>query len=400
MKLVPIGLHQHEVIVVPTACVPKCISLAHEPGHNGVNRTYQAMRRKFYMPHMKKRVADYVANCTTCAKVNKVPYRLPEVHSTVPKAPMDFIAMDLIGNFPPSTSDNVYALTAIDMLTSFVWAIPIPNKTAETIVAAFLKHIHKFGMPRKILTDNGTEFVNQLFRRVATELGTEHLITTPAYHPQSNGKLEGFHYFLKTCATKMLGNDMEWDQVLPLAANTYNFFPSEAAKESPFFLMFGRDPRLRLHEFLRPRIRYLGDSEGLKRLDILHACHWLAIQNIKRSRLATNKPNSPTPQTPFAVGDLVFVKDHVAKSFDLRYRDPLRVLKVYKTQLQVIDQKGNTHTVHITDCKRVPMSKALLDETPDLSQYRLKKYCVDPTTLPFPPDVSIQSLSDILSVAL
>ena len=56
---------------------------------------------------------------------------------------MDFISMDLIGEFhPPSSHGNKYALTVICMLSGWTWCIPIPNKTASVVVQAYLKHVH------------------------------------------------------------------------------------------------------------------------------------------------------------------------------------------------------------------------------------------------------------------
>ena len=60
------------------------------------------------------------------------------------------------------------------------------------------------------------------------------------YHPQSNGRIEGFHKFLKAGLSKHVSSRLEWDDVVPLAYAAYNFMPNEHSKESPFFLMFGR----------------------------------------------------------------------------------------------------------------------------------------------------------------
>ena len=59
-----------------------------------------------------------------------------------------------------------------------------------------------FGVCRKLLTDNGTEFKNDLFSRVAEQLGVERKFYSPPYRPQSNGRIEGFHKFLKSCLAK------------------------------------------------------------------------------------------------------------------------------------------------------------------------------------------------------
>ena len=99
---------------------------------------------------------------------------------------MEFASMDLIGEFhPPSSKGNRYALTAVCMLTGYTFCIPIRNKSAEEIVMAWKNDIaFPFGVCRKLLTDNGTEFKNDLFSRVAEQLGVERKIYSPPYRPQ------------------------------------------------------------------------------------------------------------------------------------------------------------------------------------------------------------------------
>ena len=79
------------------------------------------------------------------------------------------ICINLIGEFyPPSSIGNRYTLTAVCMLTGFTFCIPIKNKTAQEVVTAWRNHISfPFGVCRKLLTDNGTEFKNDLFSQVA-----------------------------------------------------------------------------------------------------------------------------------------------------------------------------------------------------------------------------------------
>ena len=117
---------------------------------------------------------------------------------------MDFISMDLIGEFHPPTAEGYkYALTVICMLTGFTWCIPVKSKMAKDIVEVYMKEVYyKYGGSRKILSDNGTEFKNELFTTVAKKLGVEHKIYSPPFHPQSNGRIEGFHHLLKACLPK------------------------------------------------------------------------------------------------------------------------------------------------------------------------------------------------------
>ena len=78
---------------------------------------------------------------------------------------MEFISMDLISEFyPPSKSVHKYALTVICMLTGYVFCIPLRMKQASVVVQAYIDNVYvKFGGSLKILSDNGSEFKNQLF---------------------------------------------------------------------------------------------------------------------------------------------------------------------------------------------------------------------------------------------
>ena len=234
-----------EALVLPEKQAPVVLELAHDDlGHNGTPQTYALVKRMFYWKGLKKSVEDYVRRCLTCQKYNIYPVKYTPGQFQVPEAPMDFISMDLIGKFNMgSTRGNYYALTVICMLTGFTWCIPILNKSAETIIKAYVKEVYTgYGGSRKILSDNGSQFKNELFSKVAQELEVESKVYSPPYHPTSNGRIEGFHSFLKPCLAKHLTNNMEWDEVVSFVCAVYNFLPNEHSREAPFFLMFGRDP--------------------------------------------------------------------------------------------------------------------------------------------------------------
>ena len=132
------------------------------------------------------------------------------------------------------------------MLAGFTWCIPLKTKTAEEVTKAYLDHIYSlFGGSVKILMDNGTEFKIKLFKEVVAKLGTEFSIHSPSYRPQSNGKIEGFHRFLKACIAKRINHGLEWDKLTPIVTACYNFFPNCSARESAFFIMLGRDQPIR-----------------------------------------------------------------------------------------------------------------------------------------------------------
>ena len=142
-----------------------------------------------------------------------------------------------------------------------------------------------------------------------------------------------------------------------MATAAYNYFPNMSAKESAFFLMYGRDPVNKLSSIFNTPRRYLCDESGLPDLEALKNMYQMVAQQLYNSRQRYIKYNK-VPNHGILVGDLVLVKDHTAKSFEPRYKEDYRVVQIYGTNaLQVSDKRGKLHNVHITDVKRINMTE-------------------------------------------
>ena len=374
-----------EVTVVSPNCAPLLLNLAHDQlGHNGTARTYMLLKRTYYWKGMKTDVSNYVKQCKLCQKQNILPVKYVSGHFSAPMAPMEFISMDLIGDFTPSSKGNKYALTVICMLTGYTFCIPIPSKKASDVITAYIDNVYsKFGGSKKILSDNGTEFKNQLFEKIAKELGVEFKCYTAPYHPQSNGRIEGFHHFLKSCMTKHISTTMEWDQVVHLATAAYNFFPNEHSKESPFFLMFGRDPRVPLNTLLTPKIRYMGTEENILSLEALQRIYHLVAENLKIAKERLHKNQQAYP-TKLRTEDMVMIKTHAEGQFQPIYKGYYRIVSFKGNQVQVVPvEGGKPHFVHITDVKYIMPVDSIIPHLPLPNQFgRMSKYNLNPKNIP------------------
>ena len=374
-----------EVTVVSPNCAPLLLNLAHDQlGHNGTARTYMLLKRTYYWKGMKTDVSNYVKQCKLCQKQNILPVKYVSGHFSAPMAPMEFISMDLIGDFTPSSKGNKYALTVICMLTGYTFCIPIPSKKASDVITAYIDNVYsKFGGSKKILSDNGTEFKNQLFEKIAKELGVEFKCYTAPYHPQSNGRIEGFHHFLKSCMTKHISTNMEWDQVVHLATAAYNFFPNEHSRESPFFLMFGRDPRVPLNTLLTPKIRYMGTEENILSLEALQRIYHLVAENLKIAKERLHK-NQQTYPTKLKTEDMVMIKTHAEGQFQPIYKGYYRIVSFKGNQVQVVPvEGGKPHFVHITDVKYIMPVDSIIPHLPLPNQFgRMSKYNLNPKNIP------------------
>ena len=118
-------------------------------------------------------LTKHIQRCYQCQRRNKQVFKYVTLHFNVATFPMQFISMDLIGEFhPPTTKGKSYALTVICMLMGYVFCIPLKSKTAEEVLQAYVDNVYsKFGGSMKILSDNGTESKNKIFEQVAKELG-------------------------------------------------------------------------------------------------------------------------------------------------------------------------------------------------------------------------------------
>ena len=187
---------------------------------------------------MKASITKHIKNCDVCQKCNLqvVPY--VKLHLDTATFPMEFISMDLIGElYPPSKSGHKYALTIICMLTGYVLCIPLKTKQASEVLQAYIDNVYvKFGGSLKILSDIGTESKNQLFEKVAKELGVQHKIYTAPYQPSSNGHIEGFHNFLKACISKHVSPQLEWTMSYLWHVQLTTFFPTNILRNPPSFL--------------------------------------------------------------------------------------------------------------------------------------------------------------------
>ena len=197
-------------LVIPKSWKFTILVEAHDKlGHQGNSHTYCPIKHQYYWKGMNKDIRKYIANCILCrwdkTKVQQYPLQMTEI----PDSPFDKITIDLVTDCETLTSGNKHILTIIDHLTGWPEAFPIPDKFADTIVTTLINQYLPVHMcPRYILSDNGMEFKNNLMDQVLQQLGIDRIFSAP-YHPQSNGKLEVFHKYLKPMLRKLCKNTLQ-----------------------------------------------------------------------------------------------------------------------------------------------------------------------------------------------
>ena len=145
------------------------------------------------------RCENNIKSCITCSKNLPNTAHHPQLHLEIPKVPFACITIDTIGKLPTTSSGNKYTLTCIDLLTSYIIAVPIPNKTTQSVEEAHLSGILSgTGSSMVCLSDNGSELKNSQMNTVLKQLGIKPIFSNP-YRPQGNSRIENVHNFLKEC---------------------------------------------------------------------------------------------------------------------------------------------------------------------------------------------------------
>ena len=375
---------------VPQVLRDPLLVLAHnQNSHNGGRRTYMALKKMYYWLGMKSEVFKHCKTCKECMLQNQANTSGEFKHFKVPEVPMQLICMDLMGPIYPVTSrGNRFILTCIDMLTGFTIAVPIKDKMASTVCDAYRAHVYCiFGGSARILTDNGTEFRNEQMDELCRQLNVKR-VYSPVYTPEANGRLEAWHRFFKACIAKHIrGNTAEWDEIVPLAGAAYNFFPCQASGESPFVLMFRRDPITPFAKLLEPAPRYWGDRGDHLKMDLLRKLYLLTAENVKRAREGRDPAEITRQRNDLKVNDLVLVRDLTSGAFAPRYMPNYRIVAVHgPNRITVRDEKGNEIVRRASHLKMCDWKQKITSMVPDQGEHdkfgRSTKLLLHPKDIP------------------
>ena len=216
-------------------------------GHFGKIGTSTRAAQKFWWPGMGSDINRLVSRCEQClAKLRKTNAK-DCTHQPVQSSmrPGQKLNIDLVGPLPIAGAGRYkYIMTLQDSFTRYVAAVPIRNKEAVTCVEAMMeKWISAFGCPEEVHSDQGREFVNQLWGDLCRRLEIKKT-TTPPYSPQSNS-VERFHRTLNALFRVYLDrDDPEWVHCLPMAILAYNSKVCAATGVTPMEAWTGREAKL------------------------------------------------------------------------------------------------------------------------------------------------------------
>ncbi|CAK9829609.1 Retrovirus-related Pol polyprotein from transposon 412 [Anthophora retusa] len=325
-------------------------------GHKGINKTYRRMRERYYWPSLKPDVQNYANSCPSCQKLKlqRVKTRQPMTLTDTPGQAFDKVSLDIVGPLPTTPSGHTYILTMQDLLTKYSVAAPLKRPTAVDTADAFIKDfVCRFGAPKTILTDQGTNFMSSLFRVITKKFRITQCRTT-AFHPQSNGSIERSHHALTEYLKHYIHNN-DWDEWLQMAMFSYNTSVHEGTHFTPHELVFGRLARVPSSTPLRDIPQDETYSNYLTEL------RTKLVETTDRARTILNQAKSKSKQyydrkinpQPFLKGDKVFLlKEPQKGKFDAEYTGPHIILRTLSNSNVQITSGKKTRVVHTDKLKK------------------------------------------------
>ena len=158
---------------------------------------------------------------------------------------------------------------------------------------------------------------------------------------------------------------------MPLVTALYNWLPNQNSKESPFFIMFGRDALTNLSQLTKPNLRYMGTEDLILDLELMSNIFQTQIHNLRLVRGHIIEGQQPVAKPDIAVGKIL-VRDHTSKCFMPKNKVDFCTVRIMGNKVEVKDNNGKLNWYHISDIKKIDMVTKLICQLPNVDAFGRK----------------------------
>ena len=348
-------------VVVPKQMRSEVIRRVHSQHHFGKAGTLQSVRKNFFWIKMAGDVGEFCRTCLTCnrskpSNKGKEPIREMCGNEGIPGYA---VGID-IGTLPWSEDDYRYFLLIVDLFSRHIEIAPLRDQRATTLVEAF-EHSWIYrghGVPKVILSDQGSNVDGETFRSFCRALGVNKRRTTP-YRPQSDGMSERNIGMVKQ-VIRCLQQDRHldrgsWPSLLAEVSFHCNSMVNNTTRISPHMLTYGREPLSPLDAWcnelqedeMNSHNEYL-ESLRRKQTELNEIAKYNSFNSLEKARRRLNEGKS---ESKAAIGDLVFLKRQAREdSLVPRFDGPYKVLDRNGSDVKLRLPRRDKW-VHLDHCK-------------------------------------------------
>lgn len=298
---------------------------------------------------MTKDIVKYVSECEHCKKQKySIGTKQPMTITTTANSAFEKVYLDIVGPLQKDTNGYSYVLTLQCELSKYTEAYPLQNKDTVSVARAFVDNfILRYGIPREIATDRGSEFISSTMKEVCSLLKIDQLRST-AYHHESIGALENTHKTMGAYLRINCQNQMgTWSSWLPYWCFAYNNTVHTETNYTPHELVFGKRCILPSNfngDIVDPL--YAHDNYALELKYRLQRAQKDARDNLIQSK-KKRKINYDTIVNPvyYKKGDLLLLRNPSENKMDPIFLGPYPVLDDLDCNVKIL-KNGKEDIVH------------------------------------------------------
>ncbi len=282
-------------------------------GHMALEKTYSALRSKYYMNRMFQKTKDFVRHCPDCQLAK---------HSTNNKqAPLHPLPIeplfrrwhiDYLGPFPKSQEGFEYILLAVESYSKFPEIHALRTLQAFEIAECLYKEIFtRYGAPGSLVSDRAQCNMSEIIKSLCSMFKVKKYFTS-SFHPQSNSSCERQNQQIEAALRTMVNEDQnDWPKHLPAVAMALRKH-NNATGHSPFYLLHGQnmdlpvDAALRTDEMAPPVKTFINRLQ--KHQAVVHDMTNKIKEDAQKDMIAQRAKTASEPD--LQVGDKVKIKNH------------------------------------------------------------------------------------------
>lgn len=283
-------------VIIPSRLINKVLTELHS-SHLGIVKCKAEARSRFWFPGIDANIEKMVLECEVCSKLRSSPPRAPLESWNQPLYSFQRIHLDFLGPI-----NNQMYLVVVDAYSKWVECYDMKNNiTTIKLIEKISEVMSRFGIPETIVTDNGTSFVSAEFKHFCDLNGIHHL-TSPVYHPSSNGQAESYVKIIKKGIKSVLLSTNGKNLTINLNKYIFDYRNSKHSNTgvSPAELVFGHPLKSRL-DLIVPKGTLPSSSPVL-------------VSNGKIKQFLQNKYSNGKSRKQFSIGDNILYKSYVNKN--------------------------------------------------------------------------------------